>query len=116
MRKHPITVQVRRSISAALVLALSAAACNSSPDLDKELDTVRSWTATVELATSEHHEGATPRHFTTHLLDEAAKALEESRQTLSQVARSDEERRRARGATDSLAMELQSARQDEGSR
>jgi Tfp pilus assembly protein PilF len=116
MRKHPITVRVRRSISAALVLALPAAACNSSPDPDKELDTVRAWAATVELATSEHHAGATPRHFTTHLLDEAAKALEESRQTLSEVARSDEERGRARAATDSLATALQRARQEEGSR
>jgi hypothetical protein len=111
-----MTMRIGRSISAALVLALSAAACNSSPDLDKELDTVRSWTATVDLATSEHHAGATPRHFTTQLLDEAAKALEASRQTLSQVAGSDEERGRARAATDSLATELQRARQDEGSR
>jgi hypothetical protein len=116
MQKHPIIVRVLRSVSAALVVALAATACNSQPDFDKELDTVRSWTATVELAISEHHAGATPSHFTTQLLDEAGEALQESRQTLSRAARSDEERGRARAVTDSLATELQRARRDEGSR
>lgn len=109
MHKFAITGQMVRRLSAILGCAFASAACNSAPDLDKELDTVRSWTATVRLADSERHAGATTRAFTTRLLGDAAEALGQSRKILPQATHTDAERVRANAAIDSLAAALQGA-------
>jgi 6-phosphogluconate dehydrogenase len=105
-----------RSLSTALVLALFGGACSAAPDFAKELDTVRSWTATVNLADSESRAGAITHAFTARLLAAAAEEREQSRQSLQQAAHSDDERARARAAIDSLTSALQHTRRDAAGR
>jgi hypothetical protein len=86
------------------LLLLAAASCGSSPDLEKELDTVRSWTATVRLAADERRAHATTAAYTAQLRDRATKALEVANHGIPQAARSAPDRERARAAVDSLAL------------
>jgi hypothetical protein len=95
-----------RALAAALSCVVIGGACSSAPDFDKELATVRSWTATVDLAADERHAHATTRAYTARLFAEAADALEQSRHQLVQAAHSDDERARARASLDSLATAL----------
>jgi hypothetical protein len=94
--------------SLVVATSLSVAACGSAPDLAKELDTVRSWTATVELAASERRAGATTLTYTKRLFGNGVDALAQSRRALAEAARSDTERAQARAVTDSLAAALRS--------
>src|SRR5215216_4005373 len=84
-------------------LAIGSVACGSSPDLERELSTVSSWTATARLAREERAGDAITEVYATQLRERAAQALREGRRTLAEAARSDADRARARAATDSLA-------------
>jgi hypothetical protein len=88
-----------------IVVALAASTgCGARPDLDKELATARSWTATARLAVEERRAGATTATYTSQLHDRAANALDEERTTLGKAARTPDDRARARSALDSLAL------------
>jgi hypothetical protein len=86
------------------VLVLALVACGGAPELDKELDTVRSWTASVELASAELRTGAVTRRYGEQIRDRAAAALATSRTDLAVAADSP----RVRSATDSLDAALRS--------
>jgi C4-dicarboxylate-specific signal transduction histidine kinase len=83
-------------VSLALVLSNG---CGASPDRDKTLATVRSWTATARLAADGRRAGATTAAFTSQLGERARKALEEARISLGEAG----EHAQARQALDSLA-------------
>src|SRR5215208_201022 len=92
-----------RVVTALAVLAAVSSACGKPPDLEKELGTVQSWTATARLADDQRGRGAISRVYARQIRDRAAEALGQERQTLEQAARSVADRARARAATDSLA-------------
>jgi hypothetical protein len=83
-------------------LAIGAAACGSPPDLDKQLATVRSWSATMTLAREQRASGAITAILARQLHDRASKALGRSRSALARAAATPEERRRADASLDSL--------------
>jgi hypothetical protein len=88
-----------------MLLALTVfPGCGGSPDLQNELATASSWTATAHLAVEERRAGATTATYTGQLRDREATALEELRTTLRDAARSPMDRVRARSALDSLAL------------
>jgi hypothetical protein len=100
----------RKARRALAIVALSApvvlGACGSTPELSKELDTVRSWTATAQLAAAERRAGATNRALTAQLSDAAHEALAEAGATLPNAAGPAAERSSVRAAVDSLAAAL----------
>jgi hypothetical protein len=99
MRAVPISV-VRTGAS--LLLALIGAACGSPPKLDEQLETLSSWTATMQLAREEHGSGAITTTYATQLRDGARSALEETQQTIGQAAHSKVDSSYAAAALDSL--------------
>src|SRR4051812_13837482 len=96
----------RRLVRIAAGLALVTAGCGGTPELEKALDGVSSWTAAVRLAGEERRAGATTARYTSGLRDEAASALERARRTLATAARTPAERVRAAAATDALARSI----------
>jgi hypothetical protein len=89
------------------VVALTAStACSSRPDPDEVLATVRSWTATTQLALEERRAGATTATYTRQLRDRAAKALDAARLTLAEAAATSDDRSHARPALDSLSLAI----------
>jgi hypothetical protein len=80
--------------------------CGGAPDLEKELDTVRSWTASVQLAAEERRSRATTTVYTSLLREKAERALGDARRALAAAARSASDRARATAAGDSLAQAI----------
>lgn len=95
----PITILRRRLIMAALSCAM---ACGGAPEPDKVLTTVRSWTATTQLASADVRRGAISTRLANQLHDRAVQARQESATALAQAVRSPDDRRRAKAALDSL--------------
>lgn len=91
----------RRHLAVALLIA-AAGACGGSPDLDKELDTLRSWTASVRLAAEQRRADATTATYAARLREKAARALADGRRTLATATRSPADHEKARSAADSL--------------
>ena len=83
------------------------AGCGPSPDLDQELATVHSWTATASLASGHERSGAISHRLASQVHDRAAEARRQEAITLADLARSTSERRRAGAALDSLDAALQ---------
>jgi hypothetical protein len=88
------------------VVAAGATGCASTPDLAKELATIRSWAATARLAVDVRRAGATTATYTRQLHDRAAAALAEERGKLAQAERTTDDRAQAQAALDSLALAL----------
>ncbi|MDB4884296.1 MAG: hypothetical protein JWL95_3062 [Gemmatimonadetes bacterium] len=97
MRRAPIGSP---RLAGCLLVAL--AACGSREDLTKQLDTVVSWTATMQLTTAEHRSGALTTTYVTQLGEEAKQALAEARQSLPEFAHDSSDARRAAAALGSL--------------
>src|SRR4051794_39208466 len=73
----------RRLTLAALLVAVG---CGSPPPLDKQLETLASWTATLQLAKERHGAGAITITYATELRDQASQALEEESRTIDESA------------------------------
>lgn len=84
------------------MLGLSAVGCSSPPELDKQLETLSSWTATMQLAREEHGAGAITTTYATQLRDGALSALEETKRTIGAAAHSKVDSAYAAAALDSL--------------
>ena len=93
-----------RAIRAAALLAatLIAVACGSPPKLDEQLETLSSWTATMQLAREEHGSGAITTTYAAQLRDGARTALQQAGQTIGQAAHSRVDSSYAAAALDSL--------------
>jgi hypothetical protein len=86
-----------------VVIALAAAlACSAPPDLDKELTSVRSWTATAHLAAEDERRGAISHRLAAQLRERAVEARHDAEASIAAAAASADGRRRARTALDSL--------------
>ena len=82
--------------------ALPLIACSPTPDLDKQLDTVSSWTATMQLASAEYRQRSISATYVAEMVDAAREASADSRKSLPEVEHDDRDRRRAAAAVDSL--------------
>jgi hypothetical protein len=85
-----------------LVGSALAAGCGSPPDLQKQLETVRSWTATTTLAADERRVDAISGRYARGLADAARTARAEAAQSLAAARPSAADRARADVALDSL--------------
>jgi hypothetical protein len=112
MRAVPISAV---HAGALLALGLTAAACGSPPKLDKQLETLSSWTATMQLARAEHGSGAITTTYATQLRDDAQSALEEAKQTIGQAAHSRVDSSYAAAALDSLRTAIRQLNAETGS-
>jgi len=102
-------------VGALVALALTAAACGRPPELDKQLETLSSWTATMQLAREEHGSGAITTTYATQLRDAASSALEETKQTIGQTAHSKVDSSYAAAALDSLRTAIRALNAETGS-
>ena len=92
----------------ALATALIGAGCGSPPPLDKQLETLASWTATLQLAKERHGAGAITTTYATELRDQASQALDEERRTIGESAHSRVDSSYAAAALDQTASKLAS--------
>ena len=112
MRAVPISA-IRTG--AVLALGLIAGACGSPPELDKQLETLSSWTATMQLAREEHGSGAITTTYATQLRDAALTALQQTRETIGQAAHSKVDSSCAAAALDSLRTAIRQLDAEAGS-
>lgn len=70
------------------------------------MTTVRSWTATTELASADVRRGAITKRLASQLHDRAVEARQESAIALAQALRSPGDLQRAKAALDSLDMAI----------
>ena len=89
-------------IGSAVAIGVAIAGCSKPPELEKQLETLFSWTATMRLAREEHGVGAITTTYATQLRDAALEALSESQRTLGQSARTAVDSAYAASALDSL--------------
>ena len=109
-----VLISIARA-GASLALALTAVACGSPPELDKQLETLSSWTATMQLAREEHGEGAITTTYATQLRDGAQSALEETQKTIGPAAHSKVDSSYAAAALDSLRTSIRQLNAETGS-
>jgi hypothetical protein len=112
MRAVPIRV-IRTG--ALLAVALAATACGSPPELDKQLETLSSWTATMQLAREEHGNGAITTTYATQLRDGAQSALQQTEQTIGQATHSKMDSSYAAAGLDSLRTAIRQLNAETGS-
>jgi len=86
----------------ALAAVVVAVGCGSPSSLDKQLESLASWTATIQLAKEQHGAGAITATYATKLRDQAAQALEEEKRTISESAHTRVDSSYAAAALDSL--------------
>jgi hypothetical protein len=101
--------------AALIALGILAAGCGSPPPLDKQLETLSSWTATMQLAREEHGSGAITTTYATQLRDGATSALDETRATIGQAAHSKVDSAYAAAALDSLRTAIAELNAETGS-
>jgi hypothetical protein len=102
---------------ASLVAAIGVAivGCSKPPELEKQLETLSSWTATMRLAREEHGAGAITTTYATQLRDAALLALSESEQTIGQSAHTAVDSAYAATALDSLRTAIRQLGAETGS-
>lgn len=66
-----------------VAVASLLAACGGSPDPKQTIQTLESWSGTLELARAEHHARAVGDSYARQLLDAAREARDDARQSLS---------------------------------
>jgi len=102
-------------IGLTLVGSLVATGCGSSPPLDKQLETLGSWTATMQLAKERHAAGAITVSYATQLRDRAAEAFQEVSTSISSSAHTGAESAHAAAALDSLRTAIRRLEAETGS-
>jgi hypothetical protein len=88
-----------------IVLALVVPGCRGA-GRDQELDTVRSWTSTMQLAMGQRARGAVPARYAAQLRDRASEALAEADRSLASVDSTPDQRRATRSTLDSLRIAI----------
>jgi hypothetical protein len=101
--------------AAPLAATLIAGGCGSPPNLDEQLETLASWTATMQLAREEHGSGAITTTYATQLRDGARTALQQSEQAIGQAAHSKVASSYAAAALDSLRTAIRQLNAETGS-
>lgn len=101
-------------VGSLLVIGLSAS-CGAPPELDKQLETLSSWTATMQLAREQHGAGAITTTYATQLRDGALSALDETKRTIGPAAHSKVDSAYAAAALDSLRTAIRQLGAETGS-
>ena len=83
-------------------LAIASSACGGADDLDKQLDSAASWSATMRLAAVQHRTGAISTRYSVQLADDAKQALEDLHRSLPNAEHDSSDARRATASLDSL--------------
>jgi hypothetical protein len=99
----------------ALVALLLGLGCGSSPPLDKQLETLSSWTATMQLAKERHGAGAITVTYATQLRDAADEAFKQASATIGGSARTRTDSAYAATALDSLRNAIRQLEAEVGS-
>jgi hypothetical protein len=97
----PFRLPARSARVAVLVVVLSGAACGDPPP-EKQLDTLRSWTATMRLAAGDRARGAISARYADDLRHRAAEALAGASIEKGTGAPPGTDRRQALAVADSL--------------
>jgi hypothetical protein len=90
------------SSGASLAVWLAVTGCSASDEVEKQLDTVSSWTATMQLAAVEHRSHAVTAIYVTQLTDAAGAVLTDARRSLARAAHGESDNRHMSAALDSL--------------
>ena len=98
---QPASSRTRRTRLALAALILGAG-CGAPPPLDKQLETLASWTATMQLAKERHGAGAITVTYATQLRDRADEAVQQASTTLGSAAKTRTDSAYAAAALDSL--------------
>jgi hypothetical protein len=86
----------------ALLTLFAGVGCSSPPPLDTQLETLSSWTATMQLAKERHGAGDISITYATQLRDRADEAFRQASTTIGQSARTRTDSAYAATALDSL--------------
>ena len=98
----------------ALLALLVGVGCGSPP-LDKQLETLASWTATMQLAKERHGAGATTVTYATQLRDRADEAVQQASTTIGSAAKTRTDSAYAAAALDSLRTAIRQLEAEIGS-
>ncbi len=99
----------------ALTVLLVGGGCGSPPPLDKQLETLASWTATMQLAKERHGAGAITITYATQLRDRADEAFQQASTTIGQSAQTHSDSAYAAAALDSLRTAIRQLEAEIGS-
>jgi len=99
----------------ALLALLVGGGCGSPPPLDKQLETLSSWTATMQLAKERHGAGAITNTYATQLRDKADAAFRQASTTIERSARTRTDSAYAATALDSLRTAIRQLEAEIGS-
>jgi hypothetical protein len=102
-------------IGLTLVASLVATGCGSPPPLDEQLETLGSWTATMQLAKERHGAGAITYTYATQLRDKADEAFQQASATIGRSARTHTDSAYAATALDSLRTAIRQLEAEIGS-
>jgi hypothetical protein len=108
-------LNARLALLAMLGAMLVAVGCGSPPPLDKQLETLASWTATLQLAKERHGSGAITITYAAELRDQAAQALDDGTRTIGESAHTHADSSYAAAALDSLRGAIRQLEAETGS-
>jgi hypothetical protein len=99
----------------ALLALLAGGGCGSPPPLAKQLETLASWTATMQLAKERHGAGAITYTYATQLRDKADDAFQQASTTIGRAAQTRTDSAYAAAALDSLRTAIRQLEAEIGS-
>lgn len=99
----------------ALLALFGGVGCGSPPPLDKQLETLSSWTATMQLAKERHGAGDITITYATQLRDRADEAFQQASTTIGQSAHTQTDSAYAASALDSLRTAIRQLEAEIGS-
>jgi hypothetical protein len=109
------SARARARAHLALLGLLVGEGCGSPPPLDKQLQTLSSWTATMQLAKERHGAGAITYTYATQLRDKADQAFQQASTTIGRAARTRTDSAYAASALDSLRTAIRQLEAEIGS-
>jgi small-conductance mechanosensitive channel len=101
--------------AATLIALVLATGCSSPPELSKQLETLSSWTATMQLAKERHGAGAITDTYATQLRGKADQAFQQASATIGRSARTRTDSAYAATALDSLRIAIRQLEAEIGS-
>src|SRR3954470_7506975 len=111
---QPATARMTR-LSLPLAALLAGVGCGSQPPLDKQLETLASWTATMQLTRERHGAGAITITYATQLRDRAEEEFPLTSTAMGRSARPRADSAYAATALDSLRTAIRQLEAEIGS-
>jgi hypothetical protein len=111
---QPASARTNR-LSLTFAALLTGVGCGAPPPIDKQLETLASWTATMQLAKERHGAGAITITYATQLRDRADEAFQQASTTIGQSAHTRTDSAYAAAALDSLRTAIRQLESEVGS-